>query len=1856
MSNTDFDGVIDEYLKSASTQAAVAPTGSPERTAKALALSERSGVAPDVIQLNIEKFQQDLEFNERSVMVRGSPELQAYVQGNPMAAQVSSDDYSALGLFIDEMKNFADTDPMIKATREAFDTQTPLGIQPGGETEQFFKDIGLFQDDRGLDAGALVTEPVIRIVPAAFDLISRAFIAATAGAGAGVEALVRDANETVGSDFFGSPKAANREMQNFVNFWLQKQGFDTPVMLNPELPLSKRTFEFLKAAEETKPGPVTPPTPPWHMDPIKLQIELQTTKAEFDAAQLDATVQSAVETATRERSPAMFQQLAEQNLGDRTIGVSPQALQEFYKAEGIVPGVGDPVMGFVPDIADRMRLALATGTDVEVPFAAYLAHIDPKVHEALLPMIRSKGGMTIEEAKAAQEEMEAAIGARKSTLPPSAEEAQKILDVGTYTDGNNVFINEFLRGSKYKQNTFTPEEMNRIIFNMDDLIQRDTLPKDTTLYRFTRGIEAGKLANLKVGETITVPQFLSTTALEEIPEFGAEAHTRITIKAPAGTNALDAAELSVYKHQNEFILPRGTTLRKTGENEFEVVLSKKEQVDMGGGPGQPAIQAESAGHPLVSGEGPLLDATVTDLPGIELPPPPEGTVRVYHSGGPYEGGTRWVSTSPTYVNYRAGLIPFYADLPVEAFRAVKGVYDDVNNFYRNVDIPAELAKLLKPITTEHVVSGPIEAGVTKATDQLYLSPLFKDAESAGMTEREFALYSQRLEEIRTRARELDIARAQKQAQRELTQEWKATYAEEVARAEAEFDARRDVVAARYIKTDPIAVEALNGVKLPKGMAIRGGVEPDDIAGFLGYSTGAELVEDLGRLAAEQGRKSDEGFRAATVKATAQGAAERRFGDPGERAQEVVDLIAEEDLSSVLYDELRVMQKQGGGTPLTLQELETWAEREFNKLSVAEASKPKKWTTAVQKNGRQAELALLANDIEKAFKFKNQQLMAVLFLQNAIAFARNLSRGVRIPRVPKVVDPGVAAVAEAILPRQRQVPGGPRQKSPRVLIKTFTGKPPAGMDAGYFIQGQKILAGLGYKVRATPQELKDAPKLPEFVEAVKNSGMEPAIAWDLYDPMFYKPMSELTVEEFDGVMASLRSLDFLGREAKTVYLNGKKAELANVVDEIVNRVSALPFRKVGQNTSSYAARTAGTRLKYGIDSRLVKMEEVADDLDLHDPHGPFNESVFVPIVKGEYREIEIQQKVNKMLEGARLEGSKRTVLNNEFYDPMTGTPGNRDFYRFTKADVAMMALNFGNKHNRRLLVDTLLPPAGDVGPALLEMDRLGAEAQVLAFINRNMTEQDWTFVNRIWYMQAWLKPQVDEVYLRTAGVAPDTVEPAPFQTPYGEQPGGYTPVISDPDRANTHQFSEGHIFGQQYFKATTPNAYTKPRSPGSLEPLLVQGQYTILQHKIRAMIHDIALREPVINAGKILGNRKVREAVVAHYGSEYVQTFDPWLKYIANHYNEEDRLIGTLNSILRYGRTSVSTAVLGFNFKTILSPNVGPAVKAMIELGVRATDVNYSLMNWKDFSEFALTNSKELQTREYNINREVSDTLRDIVGMSGDLKRFHVDAAYYGMLATAKIDRALATIFWTAEYKKALLSGDTHEGAVDVADKQVRKYHGSSSPANLAAIFRGAEPTKALTVFGSYMNMVYNRQRSIVGGQSAKTGIELYQKGENAGEKRDWGKMLADFMTISVVTALFGGVIYDPQLINEDDWGDTVIKLILSSLAGSIPLIRDLYAYGFQDLPPNSLGIVSIGKGLIDLGRNLEAALDSDPRSHPSEKWVKNAIMAPGQALGLPVGQFANSSQYLWNVSVGKDKMNDFGDFVRGIMYGRSELK
>src|SRR5690606_40909092 len=64
-----------------------------------------------------------------------------------------------------------------------------------------------------------------------------------------------------------------------------------------------------------------------------------------------------------------------------------------------------------------------------------------------------------------------------------------------------------------------------------------------------------------------------------------------------------------------------------------------------------------------------------------------------------------------------------------------------------------------------------------------------------------------------------------------------------------------------------------------------------------------------------------------------------------------------------------------------------------------------------------------------------------------------------------------------------------------------------------------------------------------------------------------------------------------------------------------------------------------------------------------------------------------------------------------------------------------------------------------------------------------SDLDWDFVQQVWDFIDSYWPQIADKQRRVYGIAPEKVEAAPVETPFGTYRGGYYPIAYDPQRSS-----------------------------------------------------------------------------------------------------------------------------------------------------------------------------------------------------------------------------------------------------------------------------------------------------------------------------------------------------------------------------------------------------------------------------------------------------------------------------------------
>lgn len=193
----------------------------------------------------------------------------------------------------------------------------------------------------------------------------------------------------------------------------------------------------------------------------------------------------------------------------------------------------------------------------------------PKVEESkATPPAKLSDEEQMRQYKEKEAQNEANLSKIRTTQNVSESESQI---VNGYTNANYRLINGYLRNpddpkkQSYKKQA---EDLNNVI-------NANTLNEDTVLYRVTGNIDADfqpgdiiddlgiqsttKLGFNRIHSTVMDKLYPGNPLGSEAEEF--LGHTRYTIKAPAGSKALDVTEMSQFRQEGEVLLPAGTKFK-----------------------------------------------------------------------------------------------------------------------------------------------------------------------------------------------------------------------------------------------------------------------------------------------------------------------------------------------------------------------------------------------------------------------------------------------------------------------------------------------------------------------------------------------------------------------------------------------------------------------------------------------------------------------------------------------------------------------------------------------------------------------------------------------------------------------------------------------------------------------------------------------------------------------------------------------------------------------------------------------------------------------------------------------------------------------------------------------------------------------------------------------------------------------------------------------------------------------------------------------------------------------------------------------------------------------------------------------
>lgn len=1132
-----------------------------------------------------------------------------------------------------------------------------------------------------------------------------------------------------------------------------------------------------------------------------------------------------------------------------------------------------------------------------------------------------------------------------------------------------------------------------------------------------------------------------------------------------------------------------------------------------------------------------------------------------------------------------------------------------------------------------------------AIDEADQRLLFDTAAAAEMSGAEFNAYRQLVDDSRTEAFDALLFRTMERIRRSRTQAYRDEEAKVRVEVTEDVNRRPEIRALNILRgangeeyraLDLESVVEIAGADviaiLPKGVpgkpsVRRGGVAPDLVAELAGFVDGRTMIEALVGIELRRQELVAAGDPRSPVQEAIDVETDRRMAerqpdafDDGSIEEEALAAIHNDKGAQILAAEVRQLARKVGENPTPLEAVKAWAERivrEGRIVDQANAGAVQRHLRAEKKAAKAAEAAFLAGDFPTAFREKQRQMVAHALFRAATAAKEQ---------------------AEVISRR---------------LDRLARAKTLKGMDQDYLDQIHGLLERYDLR-RRSEKDIKERESFDRWAKAQEEKGIEVFIPERL-TMAGNKNFTRLTLDDLTALDDAVQSLAHLGREKKSMLLAKEEADFNALVQEAQAVAMTLPVRPWS------ADRNPRPRILAGLDALLTKVEFLADQLDGGNPNGVFNR---VLVQQATFAANEKERLVRKVVEPlaklyldmptAQQKRLSQRVAVPEFVQI---NPETREITAtvFSKMELLAVALNTGNKSNFEKMI------AGETRalPEMLRGQYGWTQEGVMGVLERELTKEDWDFVQKVWDQIETLWPDIAASERAITGIVPEKVEARVVQTSHGDYRGGYYPLVYDPTRSqiasdNLDADAE-RLLGQMGRAVSTPKGHTITRTEAAL-PITFSVERVLLNH-INRVTTRIAYGRYVRDALKFINDPRIRKIVDEHAGLEYHKQLKPWLQRQVNEAALDTSTLAAFDRIMRSFRVNATLVGLGFRLTTMLAQISGWS-NSVAEIGPKymLRGMAETARNAGSIRGWVFDQSPEMASRAQAFDRDVRAFYTDIVraGRRDD----KTTIGRLGQIDNAlKLDKMRAAAFWgigmidvylvamptwVGAYYKALDEGMTIEQARAYGDKAVRKSQSAGRAKDLSAIQDSGEGYRFVTMFYSYFNILYNKQRETI----------------HAARMGDWRRAAMNVFWIMMVGPVAGALLTldGPDEEDGEAWFAWASRKILFGLWASLPIVRDVMGGVERKISGKFSGPVEppIYRAFSEIERPINDVIAVSKGDEPSERWLRNAITPVGYFVGLPTGQVGTSAQYALDVAEGDQNPDSASDVLLGFAKGPRE--
>lgn len=577
--------------------------------------------------------------------------------------------------------------------------------------------------------------------------------------------------------------------------------------------------------------------------------------------------------------------------------------------------------------------------------------------------------------------------------------------------------------------------------------------------------------------------------------------------------------------------------------------------------------------------------------------------------------------------------------------------------------------------------------------------------------------------------------------------------------------------------------------------------------------------------------------------------------------------------------------------------------------------------------------------------------------------------------------------------------------------------------------------------------------------------------------------DLTMAQFRDINEAIRAVNKVSRrdyEANT--LTDTDGSVIAISDAAARLAQSLPHREnwdAEQNRNDQNRKGRGKELLSDALLSLTKIETL-----LRNMGDDWMQFIYKPIDRASRRELTMQQEACR--EFARIYHIYSNTEWRKMRSQKLYAVGSVE--RFTKEQLLVMALNWGNQEGRQRVLD-------EANRHVKNEAQKANEATIEDIFSRALSNKDLDFLEAIWGQLEQYWPERNKVQERLYGSGMGRVRAKPYTINGRKVSGGYYPIVYDPQlTTRTNEMELDDIVKTQLSGSSTMGigmGSTKKRVK-QVKNQIIYKSLDVWPSAVNEAIHHICMREAVTDVYKLISHPDVEAAVQENYGMRTYAALKQWAKDCwKTDVQKTDKISRMLENMRRNTTFAVmayrtSTAVLnGLNILPMMNRiGVWNTVKALVNFGI---GFYKGTPTYNRNRRFVMEHSPFMADRINTIDKDMQQKMRLTMpkntSRAGQKARIARDALNrYGYFFITETDLMCSLALWKYQYDESLRqqidAGKTDEKlmrdqALFEADQAVRDVLGSGMVKDQAELQRKNGLVAQITPFYSYCNTVMN---------------------------------------------------------------------------------------------------------------------------------------------------------------------------------------